>query len=239
MENKRNKHRLCGIYCITIGGKKYIGKDTNINKGLRIQRHKFLLAENAHYNKHLQNAYNKHKELHYSVLAIGEIDDKTLCEMEKYFIQKYGTFHNGYNMTKGGEGMSGYKRSTESKLKVQYKSANNNAQAKISKEDFKVIVSMLLSGATNSEIAKQFNLHSRYVSLIRHKKRHILWWKEVGNPDIAMSNGRFRKLNATDLAEIHDLLSVKTNKEIAKIYEVDPSTISRLRTPYKRKRKRE
>src|SRR5690606_35167634 len=41
-----------------------------------------------------------------------------LCEKEIYFIKLYNSIKNGYNTTSGGEGVSGFKHSEETKRKV-------------------------------------------------------------------------------------------------------------------------
>lgn len=47
--------------------------------------------------------------------------------------------------------------------------------AKLTKDNFLRLVSDLLRGLSNTEIGEKFGLHSRYVSLIRHKRR---WRKD-------------------------------------------------------------
>ena len=50
-----------------------------------------------------------------------------------------------------------------------------NSQAKITEREAHEAISMILQGYSNVEIASSFNLHDRYVSLIRGKKR----WKHI------------------------------------------------------------
>ena len=42
-----------------------------------------------------------------------------LCELEIYYIIKYDSYNNGYNLTKGGEGSFGRKHSEETKEKIR------------------------------------------------------------------------------------------------------------------------
>ena len=51
----------------------------------------------------------------------------------------------------------------------------NNYNSKITEEQCFELLKMCDEGFTNSEIAKKYNLHSRYVSLIRHGRR----WNRV------------------------------------------------------------
>lgn len=50
--------------------------------------------------------------------------------------------------------------------------------AKLTNEQFKEVVAMLVGGKSNSEIAECFGLNSGYVSLIRHRKRWQHLWDE-------------------------------------------------------------
>ena len=59
-----------------------------------------------------------------------------------------------------------------------------NSQAKITESQAIEIINLILEGLSNIEIADIFDLHDRYVSLIRGKKRWIyLWEKEFSHID--------------------------------------------------------
>ena len=60
---------------------------------------------------------------HHEVLLTIQCDNEEelvfwLKEWEKYYIEKYDSFHNGYNSTLGGEGSTGYKHTQETKNKM-------------------------------------------------------------------------------------------------------------------------
>lgn len=57
---------------------------------------------------------------------------------------------------------------------------HQNSMAKITREQAKEIIMLTLSGKTNKEIASIYNLHDRYISLIRHQKRWKKVWVELG-----------------------------------------------------------
>jgi len=46
------------------------------------------------------------------------IDRNKLADREKYWIEHYDTYSNGYNSTKGGDGTNGFKHTPETKLKI-------------------------------------------------------------------------------------------------------------------------
>lgn len=93
------------IYCIEnkINHKKYIGQ-TNYFIGRKAE-HFNRLRKNKHINQKLQNAFNKYGEENFFIYPIEEnLPAEVLNEKEIYYIKYYDTYHNGYNLTLGGEG---------------------------------------------------------------------------------------------------------------------------------------
>lgn len=94
------------IYYIknTITGKMYIGQTTNINR--RQERHFCDLRAGNHHSIKLQRAYDKYGaeafELSWDIYEVADETELLLLEQQK--IQEYNSFHDGYNMTPGGEG---------------------------------------------------------------------------------------------------------------------------------------
>jgi hypothetical protein len=54
-----------------------------------------------------------------------------------------------------------------------------NSQAKLTDESAELLIFDLIGGITNDEAARKYNLHSRYVSLIRHKRRWKSLWERI------------------------------------------------------------
>lgn len=111
------------IYKITnnINGKVYIGQtikergflDRYPHKGVGIERvykhHKKNKNRNDGYNIHLFNAIEKYG---FDAFTVDEVFDiafnkDELNDKEKYYIEYFDSFNNGYNQTLGGEGTSG------------------------------------------------------------------------------------------------------------------------------------
>ncbi|WP_239586426.1 nuclease [Brevibacillus laterosporus] len=220
---------------ITIGDKSYIGKDSRIHKKTRCREHNWQLKKGIHHNIKMQKAFNENKNIEYNELEIFEdIDDNALCQYEIYYINKYGTYLNGYNGTTGGIGGNGLIISDEEKLRRSERiSGENNPQSKISDEDFFKVVDMLKAGKTNQEIAKAFNLHDRYVSLIRHKKRFKKLWKTISDYTPIKSEGQLinqGKVSETSFIEIvHKIKKGATNASIEREYGLSSGTGSRIR----------
>lgn len=59
-------------------------------------------------------------------------------------------------------------------------SGEKNPQAKLTRDQARELILLTRGGWSNVELGERFGLHSRYVSLIRHKKRWKNLWKEMG-----------------------------------------------------------
>lgn len=100
--------------------KVYIG----ITKGTiekRFKRHiREAMKENSHYKFH--RALRKYGEDDFIVSVIEECDDCLLIEREKFYIEAYDSYKNGYNSTIGGDGFGsrpGIKVSQKTKEKLR------------------------------------------------------------------------------------------------------------------------
>lgn len=91
-------------------GKAYIGFDSDWPS--RIREHKLKANRGGEY---FHNAINKHgfENFEWTVLV-----ENATYEDEIRQIEEHGTFENGYNLTKGGEGKLGYITSEETKQKI-------------------------------------------------------------------------------------------------------------------------
>ena len=91
------------IYKITndINGKIYIGKTYNsIEK--RFKEHCKDRLKRKYEQRPLYSAMNKYGIEHFHIELLEETDNPE--EREKYWIEYYGSFKNGYNATTGGDG---------------------------------------------------------------------------------------------------------------------------------------
>ena len=217
-----------GIYKITINDIVYIGKDFRIDLNKRLKAHLNLLKKDSHYNRYMQNMFNKYKLYNYEILESGDFSKEKLSELEIKYIQEFDSFNSGFNFTTGGDGGSGHVKSKENlELLSTRMKESNNPMSKIGYFDFLKIVEMLKSGYTNSEIAEVFSLHSRYVSLIRHKKRYSDWWDEVEYKE-QKSLGSY-KITYDNFVDIIENLDI-TNSDMSIRYNIDKSSISRIRS---------
>ena len=91
-----------GIYKIQnmINGNVYIGQSVDIEK--RWSTHKSELENEYHYNTHLQSAWNKYGGENFEFAIIEECNIDQLNQYEIYWIAKFDSYENGYNLTPGG-----------------------------------------------------------------------------------------------------------------------------------------
>ena len=91
------------IYKITndVNDKLYIGQTTKtLEERIRNHRNSFVSGADTR----IYRAMRKHgwEKFHFEVIATAQ-DKSTLDELEKYFIKKYDSVNNGYNMSFGGD----------------------------------------------------------------------------------------------------------------------------------------
>lgn len=129
------------VYAIInkVNDKMYIGQSVCVKKRIRI--HFYQLNKRNHNNSHLQRAFNKYGRDNFKIKILeGEIIKDNLSNKEKFWIKKYNTYKGkGYNMTPGGEVLSG---------------ENNPMWGKRHSEEFRKKIGKLHRGREPSQEAK-------------------------------------------------------------------------------------
>ena len=110
----------------TINGKCYVGFDSNYPKRKDQHIRQSLRGQGHHFHKAIKK-YGIDCFIWEIIYQSKELDH-TLNVMESYFIEKYNSYKDGYNLTLGGEGATGRIHSEETKRKMsesQKKSIRN------------------------------------------------------------------------------------------------------------------
>ena len=145
----------CYIYFIInqITNERYVGQTTNFNR--RKIEHFSKLKQGIHPNPKLQNSFNKYGEENFIInkIQFDDITKQELDEQEIYYIKKYNSFNNGFNLTEGGTG--------------------GDTRSKLSFEDFcfAYFGNKKYDGMTN-KTAKYLNCDSSTISAIRREEAY-------------------------------------------------------------------
>lgn len=125
------------IYIITnkVNGKMYVGKtvDFTQRKWQHFHREECPALKNA-FAKYGTDNFDMEPILVFTAVN-REVCNSVLIQLEKYYIEKYGTYGNGYNITKGGEGLLGYEHTEEYKRLMSDKQKKYKAQDWVKERD--------------------------------------------------------------------------------------------------------
>lgn len=109
-----------------VNGKMYVGKTNNFERRKLEHFEKKELSCPV-----LAKAYKKYGIDNFIMVPIlsfkainNTVLNQVLNALERLYIKKYNTYKNGYNLTEGGEGTSGYKHSEETKKKMSIAAKN-------------------------------------------------------------------------------------------------------------------
>lgn len=169
-EDIYNAPKCAGIYCIknTINGKCYIGQAVKLQKRLKAHWKNFNSENYEHIV--IYKAIKKYGIENFELIILEKINDalsyETKCrldELEKFYIQKYDSYNNGYNSTLGGDGgVLGYKHTEETKehlreiaiakAKEKEKDENNWVKAKSIIDEEEIIA------CSKNELSEKINV---------------------------------------------------------------------------------
>lgn len=113
------------IYCITndINDKKYVGKTSLKTIEERFHQHIEDSKKPRYEKRALYDAMLKYGHNHFSISLLEEVEtEEDACKQEQYWIEKLGTYHDGYNMTHGGDGKRLYDYKELAEAYKKYKS---------------------------------------------------------------------------------------------------------------------
>ncbi len=160
-----------GIYIITnkINNKSYVGQSVDIEKRITVHFRTAFRENYPTYNYHIYQAIRKYgkENFEWHILeTLEEIDRKKLDQLEQYYINKYDTFHHGYNMNEGGNTAN-----------QNIASGERNGKAKLTEKD----VIDIREAYNNHELKR--DVYERYKDRISESGFHKIWnwenWKNI------------------------------------------------------------
>ena len=163
------------IYKITnnINGKIYIGKTMRSIKQ-RWKEHLANIKKEECKNRPLYRAINKYGAENFSIEKIEECSDIILSDREKYWIEYYNSFKNGYNATKGGDGSPYIDRKLVIETYKQIQNCKKTAEILNIHIDsvYKILKSNNIERKSSQEISKEYS--SKPVYMLNKKDLRIL-----------------------------------------------------------------
>ena len=192
---------MIGIYGIKnkINGKIYVGKSIQIEK--RMARHKRILFNNEHFNKHLQNSFNKYGCDEFEFFVIEQTSPEHLIDREQHWVDHFLNGEGVYNKMLDvricpGDSFLNCTHSIDTKEKMSFakkgkylgennpsyrikwtpekrkKCISNNSGTKLTEFDVLEIVKLLKSNSIKDEdIAKQYNVSRSVITRIANGTR--------------------------------------------------------------------
>ncbi len=226
------------IYKITnkLNDKIYIGQTT---RTLEIRMKEHTKKSRATSNSYIDRAIQKYGIDAFDVSVIEECDDEEkLNEREKHWIKEFNSkFPNGYNLTEGGDGMSGYIVSEETRknLSTSHKgkklSEKTRALMSISNKNKRSVICLETNEKFDSIVvaAKHFGITAKSIGRALHGKTGLgsgYHWcyaedaEKYSNVDISSLPKHKRSIRCVETSEIFESISAA-----AKWIDVNISTI--------------
>ncbi|WP_372011438.1 HNH endonuclease signature motif containing protein [Paenibacillus chitinolyticus] len=107
-----------------------------------------------------------------------------------------------------------------------------NSMSKLTNSQARNLINDIIKGLANGELAIKYNLHDRYISLVRHKKRWKKLWSEFGSINAEMSNGNDRNKSLSPQQFVQVVKKIKngvSNASIEREFNLSSGTGSRIR----------
>lgn len=170
-----------------VSGKKYVGQTLTSLSSRRAKHHNSAFKYDSQLMFH--QALRKHGK---EAFTWDVIEDNIIVELlddrETYWIERYDSFHHGYNMTLGGGSSRGYHHSDETKDKIRSKAKGksnldhyvNRYGEEEGKRKYEVYVSSLKERKGKSRLQcfvekygeeEGTKKHERFVQKMRDKKK--------------------------------------------------------------------
>jgi|SRR6185503_9994525 len=189
----------------TLNGKSYIGFDSNWPQ--RQKDHKYL-AETHKSDRYFHTAirHDGWNKFIWTIEYQSEDKNLTLHRMEPYFINLFETTDRtkGYNLTEGGDGVSGYKHSTEARQKMSERMKGTKLRlGKPFSEESKRKISEKVKGNT-SHLG---HVHSSETKT-QMSASHIAYW--------ASPEGQLKIINGREKRKIAAIKSWESRRIVGK-----------------------
>ena len=240
MKNIENLPATTGIYLVEnlLNHKKYIGQAKNIKQRF-VKNHKYDYKNpnNCNYETKFYQALRKYGLDNFKVEVLQLCEEEELDRLEVEYIDKYDSFINGYNSTKGGQFWSPniHSEETEEKRRITREKnkslmSENHPRAKLTNQQVWDIRQRYIDGESIKEIYEDFkDLYSNQQTF----KRIVLGqtYITVGNiPNKEQVRHTNAKLTDVQIKEIRNSYKkgVISYRELGEKYNLSDSSLAAI-----------
>ena len=165
------------IYKITnnVNGKVYIGQTIQTIKE-RFYQHCATKCSDSVLNMAIHKAIKKYGKSNFTIEVIEEVDKDSLNDREKFWIEYYNSYNNGYNSTRGGQNGSTHCKEldTESIIKEYNLGKSLRSIGNTFKVDKQTIKDLLIRNNVTLRTTKSYKLsQTDRISIIEDVKSGI------------------------------------------------------------------
>lgn len=165
------------IYKITnnVNGKVYIGQTIQTIKE-RFYQHCATKCSDSVLNMAIHKAIKKYGKSNFTIEVIEEVDKNSLNDREKFWIEYYNSYNNGYNSTRGGQDSSTHCKEldTESIIKEYNSGKSLRSIGNTFKVDKQTIKDLLIRNNITLRTTRSYKLsQTDRISIIEDVKSGI------------------------------------------------------------------
>lgn len=238
--------RIGYIYKVSINDKVYIGQ-TLQHYTKRRYDHEWALKNNKHYNKHLQRAFNKYKEIDFEV--VEECNEINIDDRESYWIELYRSCNRkyGFNIESGGnlnktvseetkkilsehfkkirvgEGNPMFGRSLSQERKDEIRLMNRGSSDKLTEDDVKNIKLSLINNVEQKELSLKYNVTISTINKIA-KCKNWDWVLAELNEELINQSETQKSKRDNQIVKLNEI--GLTNRKIAEELGIERATVS-------------
>ena len=240
MKNLKQLPHESGIYRVytTFNNACYIGQAKDIYRRFNSHHiHDYKNENNSCYNTKFYSALRKYG------LDAFEIEILELCPIEEldkkeiFYINKYDSFHHGYNSTLGGQNWSENIHSEEIEQKKketrelnQSLKGENHPRAKLTNEEVLSIRQRYIDGESSTQIDQDYK--DRYSSFNTFRRIILGYtYKSIGNipnsEQVRHTNAKLTDIQVKEIRQKYQKGKISQEK-LGEEYGVSGTTISRI-----------